>query len=649
MTQASPFELPAFPTTDEVFGAGGLLARNFAGYAPRSGQIQMTEAVDDAYVNRKRLLVEGPTGTGKGIAYLVPAIRAYATAARRTLVVTSNIALQEQLTRKDLPSLVRTLRRPFRFALLKGTSNYLCREQLDESMLDPASPLEVQDVAAWGQRTITGDLSELDRELPPKARAACTTSAEDCLGSRCPSAERCFVLRARLDARAAHVVVVNYHLFFADLSIRAEDGAGILPDHDAVVLDEIHNAADIARSFFGRRISMGSIMHVQRRLFPIKASLAKDLELAASMFFEELDAYRRSNEYRARLEQTTPVGHESLHHALRAASKFLRDAMIGETDELAAKRLEAVANTADRQAAFLLAAMKLEESENVVYSIDAPEGKKGCALVGQPIDVGPMLRQHLWDSKRLGTVVGTSATLGDGKTFDLVAREVGADAARQLEVPSPFDWPRQALVVVPPNLPTPSSPEWGPQMCAALVDAIWAAGGRTLGLFTSRRMLEEAARACRVVGFPWPVLVQGEAPRTKLVEEFRGDVRSVLLGTASLWEGVDVQGEALSCVVIDKLPFDSPDDPVASVLEERRGRRYFKEIALPKAVLRFRQGAGRLIRTATDRGVIVLLDDRVVSKPYGRAFLRGLPEGVPLVRVSNWAERVKDFLEGAPF
>jgi ATP-dependent DNA helicase DinG len=650
MTQAAPaFELPAFPTTDEVFGEGGLLARHFPGYAPRPGQIEMTCAVDDAYANKKRLLVEAGTGVGKSIGYLVPAIRAYATEATRTLVVTSNIALQEQLTRKDLPALVRTLRRPFRFALLKGTSNYLCREALDESMLDPGSPLEVRDVAGWAQRTATGDLSELDRELPPRARAACTTSAEDCLGSKCPSAERCFVLRARLDARQAHVVVVNYHLFFADLSIRADGGEGILPSHGAVVLDEVHNAADIARSFFGRRISHGSVMHVSRRLLSIKAELAKELERASDRFFADLDAYRRSKDYRARLEQATPVDHTGLHHALRAAAKFLRDAMVGETDELALKRLEAVANNADRQAAFLLAAMKLEGSENVVYSIDESEGKKSAALVGQPIDVGPMLREHLWESPRLGTVVGTSATLGDGKSFDLVASEVGAEGVRQLVVPSPFDWPRNALVVVPPGLPLAGSAEWGPRMCSALVDAVWAAGGRTLGLFTSRRMLREAALACRAVGFPWPVLVQGEAPRTKLVEQFRQDVRSVLLGTSSLWEGVDVQGESLSCVVMDKLPFGSPDDPIASVLEERRGRRYFKEVAVPRAVLDFRQGAGRLIRTATDRGVIVLLDDRILTKPYGRAFLRGLPEGVPVERGPHWAERVKDFLEGAPF
>lgn len=638
-----PFAPRAFPTTNEVFGVHGLFETLVPGYVARAGQLQMTEVVEDAYVNRRKLLVEGPTGTGKSLAYLVPAIRAYAERATRTIVVTSNIALQEQLCRKDLPALVRSLRRPFRFAMLKGVSNYLCREALDDSLLDPGSPLEVRDLASWAQRTIAGDLSELDHELAPRTRQLVTTSSEECLGTKCPSYDKCFMVRARLDARAAHVVVVNYHLFFADLALRAEGHNGILPDHEAVILDELHNAASIARSFFGRKLTFGGVQHVVRRLLNVNPSLAKELEGVSQLFFEGLERHRNSDDYRARLQRPDVAYHEDVRHALRQGAKAIRESLEGEIDQAVIKKLSAAADGADRHAAFILAAMSLAEPETTVYSLEPPEGQKSCSLVGQPIDVAPMLREHLWETDRLGTVIGTSATLGDGRSLNLVAQEVGADAAIQVEVPSPFDWPRQAVVVVPPGLPLPKAKEWPDAVCEALLAAIRAAQGRTLALFTSRRMLEHARRIVLAANLPYRVMVQGDAPRTKLVEQFREDTSSVLLGTKSLWEGVDVQGEALSCVVIDKLPFESPDDPVASMLSERR-RDYFQRVALPRAVLEFRQGAGRLIRTSTDRGVIVVLDDRIVSKPYGRKFIKGLPDGVRVLRGSDWSDEVRRFL-----
>lgn len=645
VTQQATLETKrAFPSTAKVFDEGGLLARLVPGYVTRAGQVTMTEAVEDAYTNGRRLLVEGPTGTGKSIAYLVPAIRAYAERAQRTIVVTSNIALQEQLCTKDLPALVRSLQWPFRFAMLKGVSNYLCKESLDDALLDPGSPMSVRDLAAWAQRTLSGDLTELETELEPRARMLVTTTSDECLGMKCPSYDRCFMVRARLDARSAHVVVVNYHLFFADLALRAEGHNGILPEHEAVILDELHNAAAIARSFFGRKLTFGSIGHVVRRTLNVQPGLAKGLEHEAQNFFDGLEAHRRSADYRARLARTDVAPSEDLRTKLRSAAKCLRESVEGEIDQVVIKKVTAAADLADRQAAFVLAAMSLVEPATTVYSIEPPEGQKSATLTGQPIEVAPMLREHLWESTRLATIIGTSATLGDGKTFDLVAREVGADAARQIEVPSPFDWPRQAIIAVPPRLPLPKAAEWPEAVCGALLEAILAAQGRTLGLFTSRKMLDTAARYVRKVGVPYRVLVQGDAPRTKLVEQFRADVSSVLLGTNSLWEGVDIQGEALSCVVIDKLPFDSPDDPVASVLDERQ-RDYFNKVALPRAVLKFRQGAGRLIRTSNDRGVIVVLDDRIVSKPYGRKFIRGLPEGVRVLRGEDWSDEVRRFLE----
>ena len=634
-----------FPTDDQIFGERGLFARVVPGYAPRAGQLQMTAAVDEAYRDRKRLLVEGPTGTGKTLAYLVPVVRAAIDECRRTIVVTGNIALQEQIVRKDLPSLRDALGVPFKFALLKGTSNYLCREQLEDSMLDPSAPVEVHDVASWGQRTENGDMSELDVELPPKVRAMVTTASEDCLGQKCPQKESCFVMRARIAALQSHVIVANYHLFFADLSLRMDGARGILPDHDSLVLDELHNAAEIARGFLGSRLSFGSVLHSQRRLLPIRPDVAKELESIAQFFFQNLEAHRRSDDYRARLRDKAPVDWEPLYHQLRTGAKLLRDSAAGE-EPTKAKRLNAAADTADKQAGFLRAAMALQDEREVVYSLDDEGTRKGTTLVGQPIDVAPLLRAHIWASPRLATVVGTSATMGDGKNFDLVAQEVGAEAAKQVEVPSPFDWPNQAIIVVPPGLPLPRTKGREEAVCGALLEAINAAQGRTLGLFTSRKMLEEAKRFLRAERLPYRVLAQGDMPRTKLVEEFRRDVSSVLIGTRSLWEGIDVQGEALSCVVIDQLPFGSPDDPVASVLDERR-RHYFKTHALPRAVLEFRQGCGRLIRTPTDRGAIVVLDERIETKGYGRKFIRGLPEGVRVVKSGDWAEQIQEHLARA--
>lgn len=635
-----------FPTDEEVFGERGLIARAMPGYRPRPAQLQMTGAVDAAYREKGRVLVEGPTGTGKTVAYLVPAIRAAIDECRRTIVVTGNIALQEQIVRKDLPTLKQAISGvDFKFALLKGTSNYLCREQLEDSMLDPSAPFEVRDIASWAQRTETGDVSELTQELAPKVRGMVTVSSEDCLGQKCPQRAACFVMKARVAALQSHIIVVNYHLFFADLSLRMQDARGILPDHDSVVLDELHNAAEIARGFMGQRFSFGSVLHAQRRLLPIRPDLAKDLEQSADSFFSHLAEYRRSDDYRARLRAKEPVPWSLLYDKLRAAAGRLREAAVGE-ELTKAKRLNGAADTADKQATFLRSAMTLEDEANLVYSIEDEGPRKGSVLVGQPIDVGPLLREHIWESERLATVVGTSATMGDGKNFDLVAREVGAEGYKQVEVPSPFDWPRQAVIAVPPGLPIPKAKGWPEAVCDALLEAIRAADGRTLGLFTSRKMLDEAKRFLLSQRLPYQVLAQGDMPRTRLVEEFRRDVSSVLLGTASLWEGIDVQGEALSCVVIDKLPFGSPDDPVASVLDERR-RDYFKRDLLPRAVLEFRQGAGRLIRTTTDRGAIVVLDDRIDSKPYGRKFIRGLPEGVPVHKGSDWAERVREHLAAA--
>ena len=315
-----------------------------------------------------------------------------------------------------------------------------------------------------------------------------------------------------------------------------------------------------------------------------------------------------------------------------------------EQDPDAAQKLRAQAGTLDNYVENIQAGMQLKDPEHVYYLEDL--GQRGTGLAGCPIDVSTLLRQWIWKSTRYHAVVATSATLTASGSFDMVERELGADGARKLEVESPFDWAANAIVCVPHDLPSPTEKTFPAHACAALVDTIHAARGRTLALFTSRKMLEAATLAVRAVGraLPYQILVQGEQPRTQLAKEFRDDVSSVLLGMDSFAEGLDVQGESLSCVVIDRLPFDSPDDPVGSALSERR-KDHFKRYALPRAVIGFRQRAGRLIRTSTDRGAVVVLDNRVVLKPYGSSFLRALPDGVRLEKGPDWAQKIREHLD----
>jgi len=626
----------------DVLGDGGLMARARKDYAARPGQIEMAEAVDAAMRDGARLLVEGPTGTGKSLAYLVPALWRAVHEGKKCVVVTGSIPLQEQLSRKDLPMLAAVLPWKFEHAMLKGISNYLCLLAQEEAGTDATMLRPLDALASWASSTTTGDFSELEEELEPEVRGKLTTTSEDCLGQRCPRAAECHVLRGRAIAARAHVVVTNYHLFFADLVLRREIGKGILPDYSNVVFDEGHQAAEIARAFFGFKLTPFAIRRWSKRLMPIDSRLHDRLVGASDRFFAALAEYRASDSYKARLLEHDPVDWEPLWHDLRAAEKKLSDAAKNEPDPARSKKIMSAAGSAASAATIVSTSMRQTE-DGIVYHVDV-EGQGRVALCGQPLDVSRKLREWIFAHPAVSSMVVASATLTAAGSFEMVERELGADGARKLEVESPFDWASQSMVVVPPGLPNPTERTFQAAACAAFVDAVRAARGRTLGLFTSRRMMEAAAAALREARLGFAVMCQGEAPRMKLVERFRADVSSVLIGTSSLWEGVDVPGEALSCVVIDRLPFDSPDDPISDAMNERR-RDAFKKWMLPRAILGFRQGTGRLIRSVTDRGVIVVLDRRLVEKPYGKSFLRGLPLGVPLVRgEAAWEKTIADFL-----
>lgn len=613
--------------------------------------------------------------SGKSVAYLVPAIEHAVKTGSRALVVTANIVLQEQIVNKDLPMLRATLPLRFDFGLAKGRSNYLCLETLDDATAERAlmggraGEEGLDAVIEWASRTEAGDLSELPFEPKPALRRLFTISSEDCLGSSCPRKDDCFPNRARARLQQAQIVVANYHLFFSDMQVRAmSDGeARILPDFDVLILDEAHRCADIARDFFGFRITPGSVRWAARLLSgspgkggrgetpEIDEELKGRLGRAADRFFDELREHARSEEYKARLRRANVARHEEICALLKqAAERYEQAASIGELDAAGRKKLR---NASSRCFAIEIAiglAMNPDATRGAALFVETDEGSSRVALCSKQIDVSKRLRESVFESPSIRSTIATSATLTTGEpsrsdAFDFVIDETGATAARTLAVPSPFDFAGRALLVVPEEFDVclPNERKYAEQCARLFAQICRLAGGRTLGLFTTRRAMDLAYDVAndevgRLDTLGLVVMKQGQAPRSELVRRFREDVSSVLIGTASFWEGVDVQGEALSCVAIDKLPFPPPDDPVLDALDAR-DKDAFANHMLPRALIAFKQGFGRLIRTKTDRGVVVCFDRRIVEKGYGKKFLNSLPPGV---RVSRRLEDVRDFLDG---
>jgi len=621
------------PTLMEVFGEGGLFAERFDGYSPRPGQIEMARAVELAIDDGQHLLVEGPTGTGKSLAYLVPTILDAVRDDRRVLVVTANIALQEQLVTKDLPLLAELLPVGFSFALMKGRSNYLCRWLFDheeeegtlEAVFEPDQAGQLEELVDWARVTSRGDVSELPFKPVPSLWRRFSMNGDDCPGSDCPLYERCYHTQAAARAAASTVVVANYHLLFAHLVVRHATGEDIvLPTFDVVVLDEAHKAAEIARDFFGFRVSYSGLRRLTAPLEKLSYSgLPAMLRQTALAFCDDLGRLFRSRNYRVRLRRSGAVRYDDLVGLLGEAAEIYAAAAKTE-DKAEARRLRRLAERCNETAERIGVALSLADP-NAVTFLDEDHHRRGV-LGSKPIQVNHRLRYLLFDQVHCAVV--TSATLSTDQSFELARASLGVPEPRELVVESPFEFAEQALMVVPRDLPDPTDPAWPSSVASHVLEAIQQAGGRTLGLFTSYKNLNLAHH--RVLGCDHGVLRQGDQARTALIKAFREDVGSVLLGTESFWAGVDVPGESLSCVVIDRLPFPSPEDPVLDAIREHDSR-WFMHHGLPRAVLAFKQGFGRLIRSAGDRGVVVVLDPRILTRPYGRLFLRSLPR-VPISR-----------------
>jgi ATP-dependent DNA helicase DinG len=616
---------------DDVFNQQGPLARALPGYAYRPEQAAMARAVGRALANLEPLIVEAGTGTGKTFAYLVPALLS----GRSVIISTGTRTLQDQLFRRDVPTLAKALGLPVKLALLKGRSNYLCRHRL-ELATQQGALFEGQRgmtrllarVSRWAATTKAGDLSELT-DLPEQSAIwpSVTSTRDNCLGQECPQFARCHVFEARRNAQAADIVVVNHHLLLADLALKDEGFGDLLPGAEAVILDEAHQVPDIAAQFFGQ---VWSVRQVQLLMRDIAAEITAAGVRAPAIGVAVATVDARLEELRSAL-QRGPGRYEwaALPDAFMDVLPELETAICDVATQLDGLGAGAgTANCARRAAKLANSLGQLRELSDELGLRWVDANSNGLLLHFTPFEIAERLREYV--ESRPCAWIFTSATLAIGEDFSHFAARIGLSEARTVRIDSPFDYRHQARIFLPPRMPEPQHPDFAAAFIDACAPLLEASGGRAFLLYTSYRGLNDgvAALQARFPHPPFPVLVQGEAPREALLNRFRDLGNAVLLATGSFWEGVDVKGEALSIVAIDKLPFASPDDPLLKARLEgirRRGGNPFFEYQLPQAVLALKQGVGRLIRDFDDFGVIVLGDPRLKAKAYGRVFLEALP------------------------
>jgi ATP-dependent DNA helicase DinG len=634
----------------DVFSMGGPLSRALPNYAYRPEQAVMAKAVGAALARLEPLIVEAGTGTGKTFAYLIPALLS----GRSVIISTGTRTLQDQLFRRDVPMLAKALGLPAKLALLKGRTNYLCRHRLElaaqQGSLLPASrdvARLLARVSRWAATTKTGDLAELT-DLPEQSPIwpSITSTRENCLGQECPQFSRCHVIEARRNAQAADIVVVNHHLLLADLALKDEGFGDLLPGAEAVILDEAHQVPDIAAQFFGQTWSVRQVQVLMRDITAelsaaairapslVEAVLAIDGHLDGLRFALQRGAGR--HEW-ADLPETFLDALPEIETALCGLGAQLEGLGGGAGTANCARRAAHLANA--------LAQLRELSEESGLRWVEA--AATGLTLQFTPFEIAERLREYV--ESRPCAWIFTSATLAVASDFTHFAARIGLNEARTLRIDSPFDYRDQTRLFLPPRMPDPQDPAFAEKFIEACAPLIEAGGGRAFLLYTSYRGLAEGVRAlkARFPDPPFPVLVQGEAPREALLNRFRELGNAVLLATGSFWEGVDVKGDALSIVAIDKLPFAAPDDPLLKARLEgirRRGGNPFFEYQLPQAVLALKQGVGRLIRDFDDFGVIVLGDPRIKTKAYGRVFLESMPPSPVVSDVAVAAEFLRDRL-----
>lgn len=612
----------------QIFGSTGRLAAGHGRFEHREDQDRMARAVADVLRDGGRLVVEAGTGTGKTLAYLIPTLLAQGP----IVIATGTKALQDQIVERELPIAMQATGRKRTVEVLKGRDNYLCRKRLEEAegqpVLDDRAEVPLMKaVRRWAEQTRTGDRSEIT-ELPDRSPLWSRLNArkEICIGQECPHYQDCHLFVARRRAQLAHVIVTNHHLLFSDLALRREGHGQVLPDARAVILDEAHLAEDAAAAHFGSRISLHMVLELAR---DASAELAHGEREPGPARQLERDARHVFDLIRPDSAERGRVGFDAerlpdlrrLADRLRSAWSGLEHALGGPGQRSEERGLLAARCREQLQVFDDL----LEGSSGERVVTREAQGRSGAALVAWPIEVGALLEQTLGEG--YDAIVATSATLAVAGSLERASVKLGVPDASPLILPSPFDHERQAALYVPRRFPEPRDPSFSERCREEMVRLLEITQGRALLLFASHRSLQAAAEDLRG-RLEWPVLVQGEAPREHLVARFREEVHSVLLGTASFRQGIDVPGDALSLVVVDKLPFAVPDDPVVAARGQairERGGNPFMEDQLPEAILALKQAFGRLLRARTDRGLLALLDVRVRTKRYGDLVLRSLP------------------------
>jgi ATP-dependent DNA helicase DinG len=647
-----------------IFGEGGVLAKAVPGFKPRAQQLEFAAAVLEAIETGGVLIAEAGTGTGKTFAYLVPALLA----GGRVIISTGTKTLQDQLFQRDLPRIRAALGVPIDTALLKGRANYVCLHHLEAAaqqgtfaVRDEAA--HIHKIRSFAARTMTGDKSEC-ADVPENsgAWAQATSTRENCLGSACKHYQDCFVMRARKRASEADLIVVNHHLFFADVALRDDGAADLLPAANTVIFDEAHHLPDLARLFFGQSLSTTQVVELARDARVAQAQHAPE----SHELGDAADAAERAARD-VRLALGNAAGRTALAAVRdRKAFDVALDALAARLTTLAdglkaqEERAEELRNCRLRTAECVARITEWREADARPREDDAYGEPVGGAVVRwieayaqsavlyvTPLDVARIFHAQMEGAERAW--IFTSATLSVNGDFAHYQKEMGLDGARTRSWPSPFDFASQALLYVPEGLPDPNTEGYVEAVIGAAWPVVHASAGHAFLLFTSLRSMERGfdllAARLKAEGLDWPLLLQGTGSKNELLERFRRSPNAILVGSQSFWEGVDVKGEQLSVVVIDRLPFNPPDDPVLAACIERinrAGGNAFMDYQVPRAVIALKQGAGRLIRDETDRGALVICDPRLVEKPYGRRIWRALP---PFRRTRVLAE-VEAFFSG---
>ncbi len=644
---------------EEIFGRGGLIARAHPEYEYRSGQIQMAEAVLRAFEERRHLVVEAGTGTGKTLAYLVPAIAAATSRGTRVVISTGTKNLQEQLMEKDIPFLQRVLPKKFTAAYMKGRNNYACLNRIKKAetmpVLDNFDDVDYFDeVRRWARESNTGDRAELS-DLPENLSfwRHIDARSETCLGQKCPDYDPCFITRMRQRATDADIVIVNHHLFFADLALRGGEYGQVIPDYSAVIFDEAHTIEDVAAEYFGAQVSSYMVDDLLRDLqqLPVTdASANRELTRSAGRVARFGETFWMGFRDGRGEEGRFPILPGTF--AFKGKNGEIEATALGQSYLSLDGALERMETTLDaikdqppevenivrriREVRFNLEFIIAGDDRRYVYWLE--RRGRGTFLRASPIDVSSLLQDKLFE--RVETVVLTSSSMSHADSLSFIRKRLGllgtdefegrhllAEKTDELIAASSYDYERQTVLYLPPRMPDPRSPQFLDAAVDEIIKLLNISKGRAFVLSTSlnaMRVLHE--RVTQQVDYP--CFVQGSAPKAGLLDKFRTTPHAVLFATSSFWTGVDVRGEQLSCVIIDKLPFAVPSDPVVAARQryiEEAGGSSFYEYSIPQAIISLKQGLGRLIRSATDRGVLAVLDPRLRTAAYGRLFIKSLP------------------------